>query len=134
MRKAYECTVDEAGPAADQAKDLRVLGRVISFHPSGLRYEPDQRHAEGLVRGLGLSQANSVKTPWSKTDSSHGGAVATRTAREQAGTGANSPDPGDGDSESLEAEEATQYKSLSAPGAIIWPWTELTSSTRSRSS
>ena len=117
MRKAYECSVEEAGMNAGQPKELRVLGRVISFYSGGLRYEADQRHAEALAKSLGLSQANAVKTPWAKEGARPGGAAATRSAREKAGTGVNQPD--EEQLEPLSDKEATTYRSLSARGNYL---------------
>ena len=57
----FECTnfVGKASPIAsahpDDAKALRFLKREIRVDPStGWEYEPDPRHAEGLVKRLGL--------------------------------------------------------------------------------
>ena len=50
IESAYECKVESIGPAPDQDKELRVLGRMISYTPEGSRYEPDPRHVEAVLR------------------------------------------------------------------------------------
>ena len=50
------------GPNEGQ-KSVRVLNRIVSWDDQGLVYEPDQRHAEIIVRDLGLEHANPMCTP-----------------------------------------------------------------------
>ena len=38
------------GPEEGDDKSIRLLNRVIEWNDSGIRYEPDQRHAELMVR------------------------------------------------------------------------------------
>ena len=63
MQKAYECKVEAIGPNEGDQKGLRVLGRMINYTEHGLRYEPDPRHAEAVIKDLGLADAKSVLTP-----------------------------------------------------------------------
>ena len=44
-------------------REIRILNRILRLTESGLRYEADPRHAEMLVKALGLSSASSVLTP-----------------------------------------------------------------------
>ena len=44
-------------------REIRILNRILRLTESGLRYEADPRHAEMLVKALGLSTASSVLTP-----------------------------------------------------------------------
>ena len=46
-----------------EIKETRVLNRILRIKPEGWEYEADQRHAELIVRGLGMDKAKSVKTP-----------------------------------------------------------------------
>ena len=41
MENTYECKVQETGTEKDQERELRFLGRMISYVSSGIRYEPD---------------------------------------------------------------------------------------------
>ena len=47
-------------------REIRILNRILRLTEFGLRYEADPRHAEMLVKALGLSCASSVLTPGAK--------------------------------------------------------------------
>ena len=48
---------------------MRLLNRVMEWTPEGIRYEADQRHAELVIKDLGLSDSsNSVVSPGGKKD------------------------------------------------------------------
>ena len=34
---------------------MRILNRIVEWTPEGIRYEADQRHAEIIIKELGLS-------------------------------------------------------------------------------
>ena len=55
-------------PELGQEHEVRVLNRVLRWDPSGLVYEPDQRHAEVIIRELGLENAGSVLTPGTRAE------------------------------------------------------------------
>jgi hypothetical protein len=43
---------------------VRILNRIVTWTNEGIRHEADQRHAEIIVRELGLNESsNSVVTP-----------------------------------------------------------------------
>ena len=50
----FEVTAKLLGPEVSQEREIRVLDRVIQWEADGLVYEPDQRHAEMIVREFGL--------------------------------------------------------------------------------
>ena len=43
--------------------EARVLNRILRVSPEGWEYEPDQRHVDLVVRGLGLEAAKGAATP-----------------------------------------------------------------------
>ena len=47
----------------EPTQSVRVLNRIVTWTSEGLVYEPDQRHAEIIVRDLGLRGAKPVCTP-----------------------------------------------------------------------
>jgi hypothetical protein len=49
-------------------KSVRILNRIVTWEDGvGLRYEPDQRHAELIAKGLGLDETSKVvQTPGTK--------------------------------------------------------------------
>ena len=57
LRSQYEIKVDLAGPEADDPKEIKVLGRIITYEAHGLTYEADPGHMEGVIHQLGLTDA-----------------------------------------------------------------------------
>lgn len=52
------------GPKNKHEKEIRLLSRVITWTEEGIEWEADQRHAEIIVRDLGLnSGSKGVSTP-----------------------------------------------------------------------
>ena len=52
------------GPEAEEDKSVRLLSRVMHWTLEGVRYEADQRHAELVIRDMGLEgNTNSIVTP-----------------------------------------------------------------------
>ena len=54
---------ERLGPHAADDKEIRLLNRIISWTAKGIEWEADQRHAEILIRELGLTNPQSVVTP-----------------------------------------------------------------------
>ena len=46
-----------------ELQETRVLNRIIRWTARGWEYEADQRHAELIIREMGMEGAKSVKTP-----------------------------------------------------------------------
>ena len=46
-----------------EAQETRILNRIIRVTTEGWEYEADQRHADMIIQEMGLTKANSVKTP-----------------------------------------------------------------------
>ena len=63
LRNAYEIKVDIAGPEPQDPKEIKILGRIVTFTPEGIQYEPDPGHMEKTIHGLGLANSNGVATP-----------------------------------------------------------------------
>ena len=59
------------GPEKRHSKQLRILNRIISWGGDGITYEADQRHAEILVKEMGVK--NAVLTPGSRDDAGKAG-------------------------------------------------------------
>ena len=52
------------GPEPTDDKSVRLLNRVITWTADGIHYEADQRHAELVIKDMGLEgNSNSVVTP-----------------------------------------------------------------------
>ena len=66
IQSRYECKLrGMLGPGDDDEKSIRILNRVITWNHAGITYEADQRHAEIIVKSMGLrEQVRSVTTPY----------------------------------------------------------------------
>jgi hypothetical protein len=81
------------GPGPEDLKNIRILNRVVSWDASGIKYEADTRHAEIIVREMGLGKdTKGVVTPGVKA-----------TSDELAGF-----------EEPIEQENQTKYRALAA--------------------
>ena len=68
LSAVYEIKVDMAGPQAQDQKEIKILGRIISYEAGGLSYEADPGHMEAVIHELGLSGAKGAATPGVKDD------------------------------------------------------------------
>ena len=89
----YELKVDTLGPEKHHKQEVKVLNRILQWGEGGIDYEPDQRHAEVVVRELGLENAKELSTPWSAEESNI--------------------EEGE-DSKLITGEEATRYRAITA--------------------
>ena len=104
MTTRYEIKSEMLGPEAHMSQEIRVLNRILRWTPSGVEYEPDQRHAEVLIQAMGMLGAKPVATPGvtgSQTE------VSTREK-----------------SRPLTGKEASSYEPW-LHGSITSPWIEL---------
>merc|ERR1711911_187427 len=57
------------GPESTDEKCIRILNRVVQWTDEGIEYEADQRHAEIIVKALGLGEeSKGVVTPGHKRE------------------------------------------------------------------
>ena len=63
IKTAYEMKSQILGPGKDEDRQVKILNRIITWERDEITYEPDPRHAEMMVKDLGLEEAKSVKTP-----------------------------------------------------------------------
>ena len=63
LEARFEITTTIVGSGDNEAREARLLNRVIRVTPEGWEYEADQRHGELIVKGLGLERAKSVNSP-----------------------------------------------------------------------
>ena len=67
VKSEYTCKVKgRLGPGRGDLKSARLLNRVISWEADGLTLEADQRHAEIIVRDLGLDKCKGSVVPGTK--------------------------------------------------------------------
>ena len=63
LNRKYKIKVETLGAGKEDAKEIRVLNKVIRLTQEGLELEADPRHAEIVIRDLGLEEAKPSPTP-----------------------------------------------------------------------
>ena len=64
MTDTFECKLKgRLGTGDKDAKEMRVLNRIVRVTPNGLLYEADPRHAEMLIKAFKLEDSKPVVTP-----------------------------------------------------------------------
>ena len=63
LEARFEIKSKIIGIQEEEEKEVRILNRIIRVTENGWEYEPDQRHADLIVRGLGLEKAKGCVTP-----------------------------------------------------------------------
>ncbi len=63
MEERFDIKTKVIGNQPGEAKEERILNRVIRVTRDGWEYEPDQRRAELIIKGLKLEDAKGVLTP-----------------------------------------------------------------------
>ena len=87
------------GPGEDGDKSIRIRNRIVQWKGDTIVYEPDQRHAELIVKhlGLGSSKANASSVPGQK----------------------RAPSEGNEDNKEMEGPDATKYRALVARAMFL---------------
>ena len=80
LEKAYKVKCEVLGDGKDEKSEIRVLNRVIRRVVTGFALEADPRHAEIIVRDLGIIGAKPSKLPGSKEDHKKAGGGPQRAA------------------------------------------------------
>ena len=76
LRREFEMKTEFLGPDVRRHKQqLRVLNRVLTWENGAITYEADQRHAEILIRELGLENSRPVATPGCREEVAKASAV-----------------------------------------------------------
>ena len=65
LRRRFTVKDKIVGPRIDRGdvNETRILNRIVRWTHRGWEYEADQRHADLIVEGMGMTSAKSVKTP-----------------------------------------------------------------------
>ena len=63
LEERFEISTKVIGDGPGELSSAKVLNRVISVSESGWTHEADQRHADLIVKAMGLEQAKGGKTP-----------------------------------------------------------------------
>ena len=63
LEKRFEIKTKVVGGEKGEAKEERVLNRIVRVTADGWEYEADQRHSELIIKGMNLCEAKGVKGP-----------------------------------------------------------------------
>ena len=63
MAAKYGVKTKFLGPSSPHEQESRVLNRTLRWTAEGVEYEPDQRHAELIVKGMEIENAAPAPTP-----------------------------------------------------------------------
>ena len=74
------------GPDKGDTKVVKLLNRIIEWHREGIKMEADPRHAEIIIRQLGLEDVNPLSAPPDKLNPKH---FTSRSTEELKGTQAS---------------------------------------------
>ena len=66
LETKFEIKSKIMGHEGGDEKHVKILNRIITVKEDGYEYEPDLRHAELVVKELGLEDAKSVSCPYSE--------------------------------------------------------------------
>ena len=109
LKKRFELKTEFLGPDVRRhVQQVRVLNRVISWSEESLTYEADQRHAEILIRELGLQDARPVATPGARDEANKASQVEVNAH------GSIVTKEDDQNNPPLKSEEATKFRALTA--------------------
>ena len=95
FQKKYEVKSQMMGGDPDLAKEAAVLNRRLQWTREGIKIEADPRHAQEVIKALGMERANPIGTPMA-TD------------------GTDNDDSEEARGKLLEGEEATRYRAVAA--------------------
>ena len=69
LSNAYEVKVDVAGLEPNDLKEIKIVGRIVTYTPDGVQYEPGPGHMEEVIHELGLSRRAPRTPPLLRTSS-----------------------------------------------------------------
>ena len=111
LANAFEIKTKFLGPDKDRhQQEVRVLNRILAWTDGGLTYEADPRHAEIIIRDLGLEACKPVTTPGAREDVAKASFVIV---------GENGLVENEGGGELLGAQDATRFRALTARGNYL---------------
>ena len=103
LAQAYKIKTEVLGTGKGEQKEVRILNRVVQLLPEGVRLEADPRHAERVIRYMGVEQGKTSPVPGSKEETKRW----SDAADPEGGQDGNvNPE--------LEASEASTYRTVAA--------------------
>ena len=102
LSEKYKIKTEKLGGQKGDAKEIRVLNKVIRHTDEGLELEADPRHAEIVMRDLDVSGSKVCKTPGAKTE-----------PRKQS-KDSSEEEAAEEEGEAMEPKDATKYRAVVA--------------------
>jgi hypothetical protein len=98
IEKKFEIKSKLFGPdrAKDEQPEIFILGRILEWHADTVTYEAVPRHAEKIIKDLGLENGKGLRTPGVKPESTNSEGDAEKTGATRTGA------------------EATRYRAIAA--------------------
>ena len=120
LNDKYKIKVETLGGGTEDTKEIRVLNKVLRYTEKGVELEADPRHAELVIRQLGLEEAKPSITPGVKRArfASVRGGVAVKEKSTEENVEQEEKDEGE---EEMNAEDAKVYRGLVARLNYIAP-------------
>ena len=109
MENKFEITANVLGPEEGMENEIRVLNRTLRWTDSGITYEPDQRHAEIIIKELNLVDSSKSTTEPHKSAQRRSNPVGTPAVPENH-VALQERD----NSEYMDKHDASRYRALSA--------------------
>ena len=69
LEEKYKIKVQVLGPNEDCVQEICVFNKIVRGTPEGIELEADPRHAEIVIKELGMQGANEIKLPGAKDKS-----------------------------------------------------------------
>ena len=66
LAQAYKIKTETLGVGKGEKEEVRILNRVVQLTPEGVRLEADPRHAERVIRYMGVEAGKTSPVPGSK--------------------------------------------------------------------
>ena len=88
LREKYKIKTETLGSAEKDVKEVRILNKIVRVTDDGVELEADPRHAELVVRELGLEGCKPSKTPGAKAPGDHAEHRVIKPSKKQVGVSA----------------------------------------------
>ena len=67
LQKIFQIKTQTMGLGPEEKREGRVLNRIVRISGDGWEYEAGQRHADLIIKGSNMTEAQSAKTPGEET-------------------------------------------------------------------
>ena len=108
LEDKYKLKVQNLGEGKDCVDEVRILKQIFRYTESGIELEADPRHAELVIKELGLENAKASRVPGNKTTDEN------LEAQDRDSWWQPKVSEADTEAETLDAESARRYRAVAA--------------------